>query len=383
MRKSTALSVLVLGALAPLSSAQSVIEQLGAAGKFDSLQAALLRSGLLDELPAKGDSPQAWTLLAPSDSAFEALGGEAFQGLLSNPIVLRATLAGHLVEGDLTASELVAESPLTRMAGTPLSAGIDEGRIAFGKIRVLRVDVASTPLRVHEIDSILAPTPAMLRAAVAERIEKAVEKGAPLFNDGDKAACARVYARTLDEIVDVELLDMRKQFAKEIAATHSALEKSHDAEAQAWALRRGLDAIWARIQMQMKNDPVAEAVTLMDFADDSQRWRIVNDDVMGGISDSRFRIDGGKAVFTGRLSLENNGGFASVRSPPEQLESQGLARHRAADQGRWPSLQAWRAPHQRPHGRAHLARRVRDQRGVGDDPHSVRRDGAQHHGPAL
>jgi monofunctional biosynthetic peptidoglycan transglycosylase len=43
-------------------------------------------------------------------------------------------------------------------------------------------------------------------------------------------------------------------------------------------------------------------------------WAIVNDGVMGGLSSSEFVDSGaGFAVFRGELSLENNGGFASVR----------------------------------------------------------------------
>ena len=43
-------------------------------------------------------------------------------------------------------------------------------------------------------------------------------------------------------------------------------------------------------------------------------WAIVNDGVMGGLSSSEFVDSGdGFAVFRGDLSLENNGGFASVR----------------------------------------------------------------------
>jgi len=43
-------------------------------------------------------------------------------------------------------------------------------------------------------------------------------------------------------------------------------------------------------------------------------WAIVNDGVMGGLSTSEFVDSGsGFAVFRGDLSLENNGGFASVR----------------------------------------------------------------------
>ena len=46
------------------------------------------------------------------------------------------------------------------------------------------------------------------------------------------------------------------------------------------------------------------------------RWTSVNDGVMGGLSDSLMQRSGeGKGVFSGHLSLESNGGFASVRAP--------------------------------------------------------------------
>jgi len=47
----------------------------------------------------------------------------------------------------------------------------------------------------------------------------------------------------------------------------------------------------------------------------AQKWEIVNDGVMGGQSESSFQInEKGNAVFIGSISLENNGGFASVRN---------------------------------------------------------------------
>ncbi len=46
-------------------------------------------------------------------------------------------------------------------------------------------------------------------------------------------------------------------------------------------------------------------------------WSAIDDSVMGGISASRLRHDhNGHAVFEGLVSLERNGGFASVRSRP-------------------------------------------------------------------
>lgn len=43
-------------------------------------------------------------------------------------------------------------------------------------------------------------------------------------------------------------------------------------------------------------------------------WRIVNDGVMGGISNSSIQlIDNKYGQFSGHVSLENNGGFASIQ----------------------------------------------------------------------
>ena len=56
---------------------------------------------------------------------------------------------------------------------------------------------------------------------------------------------------------------------------------------------------------------------LIDFknADERENWQIINDGVMGGISQSEIVFnDTGTATFQGRISLENNGGFASTRS---------------------------------------------------------------------
>jgi NADH dehydrogenase [ubiquinone] 1 alpha subcomplex assembly factor 1 len=58
------------------------------------------------------------------------------------------------------------------------------------------------------------------------------------------------------------------------------------------------------------------SVTLFDFSENSdiKNWRIINDDVMGGISSATFNLSTeGHGLFQGKVSTENNGGFASVR----------------------------------------------------------------------
>ena len=58
-----------------------------------------------------------------------------------------------------------------------------------------------------------------------------------------------------------------------------------------------------------------------DSPEASRQWQTVNDGVMGGRSEGRFKInDDQRMEFFGTLSLENNGGFASVRSRSRNLE---------------------------------------------------------------
>jgi NADH dehydrogenase [ubiquinone] 1 alpha subcomplex assembly factor 1 len=61
---------------------------------------------------------------------------------------------------------------------------------------------------------------------------------------------------------------------------------------------------------------------LLDLAgaDAAKEWQTINDGVMGGVSEGKVKITDKKTLeFFGTLSLENNGGFASVRSKAKNL----------------------------------------------------------------
>ncbi|GAB3221094.1 CIA30 family protein [Mycolicibacterium hippocampi] len=63
------------------------------------------------------------------------------------------------------------------------------------------------------------------------------------------------------------------------------------------------------------NAPQTIALVDLDDAGQVAVWTTVNDPVMGGLSTSRITFDNGGLLFSGNISLENNGGFASARSP--------------------------------------------------------------------
>lgn len=90
---------------------------------------------------------------------------------------------------------------------------------------------------------------------------------------------------------------------------------------------------------------------------EAEPWRSINDGVMGGVSSGHIIAFGAGLRFEGELSLENNGGFASVRrsidadlahSKGIQLEVRGDGRTyqlRLRQDGRFDGI-AWRAEFQ-------------------------------------
>jgi monofunctional biosynthetic peptidoglycan transglycosylase len=73
---------------------------------------------------------------------------------------------------------------------------------------------------------------------------------------------------------------------------------------------------------------MADERIILPFAQPSavQGWRAIDDRIMGGCSLSRPEfIDGGGLRFRGVVSLDNGGGFASIRSPEADYTLGGLA----------------------------------------------------------
>ena len=70
------------------------------------------------------------------------------------------------------------------------------------------------------------------------------------------------------------------------------------------------------------NSNAGSGYTLVDFSVTSPapEWYAVNDGVMGGESRGGPEIVDGQLVFSGQISLENNGGFSSVKSSGHEFD---------------------------------------------------------------
>ncbi len=68
-----------------------------------------------------------------------------------------------------------------------------------------------------------------------------------------------------------------------------------------------------------------KSVATFQKLDSLDSWTAVNDNVMGGVSKgSCKRTEEGTLVFSGEISLENNGGFSSIRSQQKGLDLAGM-----------------------------------------------------------
>ena len=72
------------------------------------------------------------------------------------------------------------------------------------------------------------------------------------------------------------------------------------------------------VKVVAQHIPAADNKILFDFtnpnAEIKETWGAVDDVVMGGVSQSNIRLGDNKAIFSGIVSTDNNGGFASVRT---------------------------------------------------------------------
>ena len=70
-------------------------------------------------------------------------------------------------------------------------------------------------------------------------------------------------------------------------------------------------------------------LVIFDFTKeaDLKNWNVVNDAVMGGVSAGKMGKDAtGKGLFEGHVSMENNGGFTSVKYDAGKIKLQGYSK---------------------------------------------------------
>jgi hypothetical protein len=141
------------------------------------------------------------------------------------------------------------------LSGDELTIRLEGGRLKVGDATVIANDVAASNGVIHVIDTVLLPprraeVPADPRAAALLLLERTVEIGAPLFNDGDASACAALYENTVLALLGLgrPLFDEATQRRLQTALDDASGED--EGKRKAWALRRGIDAAYRHLSLR-------------------------------------------------------------------------------------------------------------------------------------
>lgn len=140
-----------------------------------------------------------------------------------------------------------------------------------------------------------------------QRISEAISIGAPIYNAGDVQKCVDIYKDVAKQILPILPSSFQTKLQKELKESAN----NCNPDEQAWALRRIFDSIFEFrapiIPQHASRDISFEKFTTAQIGEPLE----VMDNVMGGISMGKWQSDSN--TFSGKTSLANNGGFASVR----------------------------------------------------------------------
>jgi len=130
-----------------------LVETLERAGGFTTLLALLDETELTETVAGGGP----FTILAPTDDAFEKLPQETVDFLLANPDVLTDVLLYHVVEGSRSIRSLLRSNTAETLLREPVLVTLQHREIFVNQSRVVRRDIRAENGVVHAIDTVLTP----------------------------------------------------------------------------------------------------------------------------------------------------------------------------------------------------------------------------------
>jgi uncharacterized surface protein with fasciclin (FAS1) repeats len=221
-----------------VKSGKTLVDVAKAAGGFKTLLAAATAADLVGVLSGEGPL----TVLAPTDEAFAKLPSGTVETLLKpeNREQLVAILKNHVIAGRVTLAKALEAREGVSLQGSKISFKFEDGKVRVGAAALLKADIAASNGVIHVIDQVLVPPATETGPLNSDGlIELAIERGVPIFNNGDAAGCAAIYEVTAEALRSMSSVPdtSRKVLAK--ALREARAEKS--ARQRAWILRAVLD----------------------------------------------------------------------------------------------------------------------------------------------
>lgn len=136
---------------------ETIAATAAASSDLTTLAAALDAAGLVSTLEGTGP----FTVFAPRNAAFDALGADVVAGLLEdgNVDLLSRILTFHVVSGaEVFSGDLSDGQTVTTVEGSQLTIGVSGGSVTVNGAAVVTADIEASNGVVHIIDAVLVPS---------------------------------------------------------------------------------------------------------------------------------------------------------------------------------------------------------------------------------
>lgn len=229
---------------------RSIAEIVSQEPRLATLLKAVTAAGLVTQLSGENGGP--WTLLAPSNEAFDALGEEAIKSLLANPSQLANVLGAHVIPSRIRRGDMIAQrSARTLLGRDAVSFSLVDGKLAVAGAGIITADIEASNGVIHIIDRVIVPDPAAARVvsvdgmkAVSGLVELAIERGVPFFNDGKPEACAAIYEVTIIALIDLASDAVGNDGLERLRLALAEGQSENDGAKKAWIFRRAMDRVY-------------------------------------------------------------------------------------------------------------------------------------------
>lgn len=141
--------------LSPLGDTDLSIAEIAVAnGNFDTLVAALDAAGLVSTFANPGN----YTVFAPTDDAFAALGEDTINAVLADQKLLTSILTYHVVNDALSINQVATSKSLPTLNGKNLPVSFDGGgQVTVGGATIVLYNIQASNGVIHVIDTVLLP----------------------------------------------------------------------------------------------------------------------------------------------------------------------------------------------------------------------------------
>jgi uncharacterized surface protein with fasciclin (FAS1) repeats len=131
----------------------NLLETAAQLGSFGTLLNAIESTEVADML----DSPGPFTLLAPTDEAFNALPSDTLADLKEHPAKLKQVVLYHVLYGDVRSDDLAQIDEAPTVEGSIVA--VEQGdRVTVNDIHVTKTDILADNGVIHFLDGVLLPT---------------------------------------------------------------------------------------------------------------------------------------------------------------------------------------------------------------------------------